>query len=80
MSSPSVHEKVLALARQHGVSVATNGLDQLALGITNAAGDDIEMDEIQIGIAHLVDEGVIQSKEGLDMLYAYLNEGSGNGF
>lgn len=80
MSSPSVREQVLALAQQHGVSTQPNGLDEMALGITHAAGDDIEMDEVQIGIAHLVDKGVIQPKEGLDMLYAHLNEGSGNGF
>lgn len=71
MSSPSVREQVLALAQQHGVSTQPNGLDEMALGITHAAGDDIEMDEADIALVHLIREGHISLREGQQFYIQY---------
>lgn len=71
MGSSVIREQVLDLARQHGVSTQANGIDEMAMGITHAVGDNIEMDEVDTAIVHLIREGHLSLLEGQQLFLDY---------
>jgi hypothetical protein len=65
---------IRALAEQHKVAYVETATDVLGHHITRLAGDDVELDEIQLLLIALERAGRISGRDAVRLHVAYLNE------
>lgn len=68
-----VQTEVAALARQHGIAYAKNGLDALAQVITHLADDDVVTDITEDTLVALLRAHVIDGRRMVTLLGRYLD-------
>jgi hypothetical protein len=72
----SAKERILALARAHGVVYRPDPLDDLADAITRLAGDDIELDDTELLLLALERAGYVSTEEADRLHVAYMRQRS----
>lgn len=70
----NIAQFVQNLADEHGIVYVRTGLDDLAEKITELSGDDIKPDYTEKLIITLKKKGVIDSRQFVKILGAYLDE------
>jgi hypothetical protein len=70
----SAVEEICALARKHGVRYAPKPIDEWAGHVTRLAGDDVQLDEIELLLIALQRAGHITRPDALALQARYLHE------
>jgi hypothetical protein len=70
----SVAEMVLTVAAEHGISSELDRIDNMVTTFSRLSGNDVELDDIEILLAHLARKNVISQEEVFSLLEEYLNE------
>ena len=68
----SAKEEILALARAHGVTYRPTPLDELGNAITRLAGDDVQLDEVELLLLAIRRAGHLTSAEATRLHGEYL--------
>jgi hypothetical protein len=72
----SARERILALARTHGISYRPDPLDDLADAFTRLAGDDVELDDTELLLLALARAGCVSVEEADRLHIAYMRQRS----
>ena len=70
----SVHDQILALAKQHGVPAGMSALDHMAEAMTCLASDHVEHTTATRALIKLQQKGVVTPEEGVQWLRRLLAE------
>jgi hypothetical protein len=70
----SAREKILSLARAHGVVYQPNPLDDLGNAITRLAGDDVQLDDTELLLLALEREGYVSHQEANHLHLTYMRQ------
>lgn len=69
-----VEEYVRQLAEQSGITSERDSISKMAQAVTELAGDDIVISEVETLIANLHRAGIISKSEGITLIGRYLAE------
>jgi hypothetical protein len=70
----SAQDEILALARRHGVAYTPMPLDRIGDAITRLAGDDAELDDIELLLLALERAGHLSTTDANRLHVAYLRQ------
>lgn len=74
LRASSVKDRIIALAKQHGVTYVRTSLDELGETIIRLTGDEVVTDDIDELLIAMKRAGVISSDELVALLVGYLEE------
>lgn len=69
----SIEQHIRNLAQQHNITSDVTSLDDMGNTITRLAGDDVVLDEVEMLIVHLGQQGHITGKEALTLISNWHN-------
>lgn len=64
----SIEQHIRNLAQQHNITSDVTSLDDMGNSITRLAGDEVVLDEVEMLIVHLGQQGHITGKEALVLI------------
>lgn len=70
----TIEQHIRNVAQQHNITPHTTPLDAMGNAITRLAGDDVALDEVEMLIVHLGQQGHITGKEVVQYAHAWRNE------
>jgi hypothetical protein len=70
----SAREKILALARAHGIAYRPNALDDLGDAVTRLAGDDVRFDDTELLLLALERAGCVSTGEADRLHIAHMRQ------
>jgi len=73
-SEISVANRVRRLAQSHNVTAEPDDISRMAVAITRLAGDEVQLDNIQLLLVNLKRKGVLSKSEALTIQGEYLQE------
>lgn len=69
----SIEQHIRNLAQQHNITSDVTSLDDMGNTITRLAGDEVVLDEVEMLIVHLGQQGHITGKEALVLISNWHN-------
>ena len=70
----SIEQHIRNLAQQHNITSDVTSLDDMGNTITRLAGDDVVLDEVEMLIVHLGQQGYITGAQVLQYAHSWRKE------
>lgn len=70
----TAEQTIRTLAKEHGITAEKTELDILADNINRLSDAEVESDEVEMLITHLVHAGILTAKKSMELQIEYLKE------